>query len=450
MAIFLFALLGCERYNFESAHVELSFSADTLSFDTIFTPIGSTTFSCKVYNRSNKNMVIDEVFLGKRNASPFLMNADGQAGYSLRNLRLAKKDSMFIFIEVQKNQELLLTDQIGFVSGGLEQGSRIELVAYGQEVELFENDTVLRVDCDFTPDKPYLINGNVTIDSGVTATVKASAKLYFGKNCGIIVNGALRAEGLASSPCIFSHPRYKDAWYSTAGGQWQGITVNASGIAKLTYAQLRGARQAFYVLDTLDEATLSCPQLRLSRNKIEYSEIGMNICKGSATVDNCLVVSSSTNAVLVQGGSCEAFHSTFATYETTSGYHSAQVALQNFRIRGKKDTVDAPLKLAHFGNSIIYGSNVNELVIRQRLGAAMDYKLEHCTIKIKSSNLNNFYSVTSDDPKFKDVSKNDFHLSKGSPAVNAGKQDIANSFPLDLEGFDRSVEQDSSMGCYVY
>jgi hypothetical protein len=444
---FLALLWSCERYDFVSdGSVSLKFSADTVSFDTIFSPIGSATFTCKVYNRSSKNLIIDEVFLGKGNASPFLMNVDGRAGYSVRNLRLAKEDSLHIFLEVQKNSaQPLLTDSIVFAMGNTRQ--HLGLMAYAQEVVLFEKDTVLKNAFTFTAEKPYLILGSITVDSSVTATVDAGAKLFFGKNCGIIVNGKLVVNGLSSSPCIFSHPRYKEDWYSDASGQWQGITVNASGKIEAVFAQLQGARQAFYVQDTLSTA-VSKPQLNVSRSKIENSEVGVNVCNGSAHIDNCLIAHSATNALLLQGGTCKVYQATFATYSTAQGYHSAQVVVQNFRLRGVRDTVSAPLDSATFGNCIIYGSNVSELSINQRLGTDMRYQFESCIIKSKAG-LNGFISVKNEDPKFKDVSKNDFHLSENSPAIH-GSKSIADSYKIDLDGFDRTIEQDSSMGCYVY
>jgi hypothetical protein len=447
VALLLLTPWGCERYDFERVHVPLHFSADTVSFDTIFTPIGSTTFACKVYNRSDRQLLIDEVRLHKGGGSPFAMNVDGRTGASVRGIRLARRDSLFIFLEVKKNEALLLTDHIVFVTGGAEQRG-VELVAYGQAVVLIDRDTTLRGNHAFTSEKPYLITGSLTVDSGATLTVEGGAKLYFGKGCGITVSGTLNANGLPSSPCLFSHPRYKDAWYGTAGGQWQGITVSGSGKAALAHAQLRGARQGFTVLDTLGEA--AAPQLRLARSKIEYAEGGMSLCGGSAVADNCRVVHSLTSAVQVQGGSCEAYHCTFAAYDLEAHQrHGAQVALQNFRVRSKRDTVDAPLRRAYFGNSIIYGSNASELTIRQRPGAAMEYRLESCAVKGKP-NQNGFIGVITGDPKFRDVGKGDFRLSEGSPAINAGKPEVANSFPKDLEGFDRSAEQDTSMGCHAY
>ena len=41
----------------------LSFSTDTLVFDTVFTTIGSTTLSFKIYNSDQRSLKIDEIEL---------------------------------------------------------------------------------------------------------------------------------------------------------------------------------------------------------------------------------------------------------------------------------------------------------------------------------------------------------------------------------------------------
>ena len=42
---------GCKKDTIVSEEGELSFSSDTVTFDTVFTTIGSATLSFKIYNR---------------------------------------------------------------------------------------------------------------------------------------------------------------------------------------------------------------------------------------------------------------------------------------------------------------------------------------------------------------------------------------------------------------
>lgn len=455
----LLALLAlavrCEQQEFTSdTSATLYFSSDTLNFDTIFSSFGSTTFSCKVYNTSDKNLRFDEVLLQGRDASPFRMNVDGRAGYSVSNVKLARRDSLFIFIEVKKNKNLLLSDVILFIVNGTELSSRLEVVAYGQDAVMLDKDTALPDGYTFTADKPYILGGAVAVDSGATVAVAAGAKLYFGAKSGMAVSGTLKVEGTPENPCIFSFPRYNDLWYKEATGQWEGISITASGRASVRYARIRGARHAFAVTDTLGLADSA--QLTLKNSVVEYAEIGVLSHSGKVNADNCLFANHLSNAALIEGGSCNFYSCTFAA----SASRGTLVALQNYRLREKSryryDTIPAPLSAAYFAGCIIYGKNVNELSVRELSGQAtpMLFRLESCMVKLGSSfdlsNGERYVNVTAQNPEFRNASENDFHLSEKSPAINAGQESIAHRYPIDADGYDRRISSDKSLGCYAY
>ena len=56
----------------------VSFSVDTLLFDTVFTTIGSTTRYLKVYNNYNDDITINSISLAKGGNSSFQLNIDGE------------------------------------------------------------------------------------------------------------------------------------------------------------------------------------------------------------------------------------------------------------------------------------------------------------------------------------------------------------------------------------
>lgn len=54
---FAVSLTPCRNdFDFESRTGGLEFSKDTVYLDTVFTNIGSSTYTLKVYNRSDKNI----------------------------------------------------------------------------------------------------------------------------------------------------------------------------------------------------------------------------------------------------------------------------------------------------------------------------------------------------------------------------------------------------------
>src|SRR5580704_16503205 len=60
-----------------SSAAAISFSQQTVFFDTVFTTVGSTTQYLKVYNTNNQKIVISNVQLVHGNNSLFRLNVDG-------------------------------------------------------------------------------------------------------------------------------------------------------------------------------------------------------------------------------------------------------------------------------------------------------------------------------------------------------------------------------------
>ena len=66
---------------------QLSFSQDTVSFDTIFSGITSPTERVRVYNKNDKGLRIKNVRLESGGTSGFMMNVDGQNGTSINDVQ---------------------------------------------------------------------------------------------------------------------------------------------------------------------------------------------------------------------------------------------------------------------------------------------------------------------------------------------------------------------------
>ena len=78
----------------------LSFSVDTLLFDTVFSTVGSATRYLKVYNNSNNDINLNSVYLSRGESSPFRINVDGESGNSVNDVLIRKDDSLYIFADV--------------------------------------------------------------------------------------------------------------------------------------------------------------------------------------------------------------------------------------------------------------------------------------------------------------------------------------------------------------
>ncbi|MGL4908249.1 MAG: hypothetical protein ACRC3G_02860, partial [Bacteroidales bacterium] len=430
----------------------LNFSTDTLNFGTVFSPLGSTTFVCKVYNRSEKNLIFDEVRLRQGGKSPFLMIVDGRAGESIKNVRLAKQDSLFILVEVKKSSLSILMDEIIFFSRGTELDSKLYLEAFAEDVILIESDTLLDHNVIFTSQRPYVLQGDIIIGELASLTLEAGAILYFAREKGIIVNGHLNINGTKTSICQLTHLRSKEDYYSTALREWKGIVINARGQSIIEYANIKGAETGITIMDT---STILNEQkhLTLTKSVVNYCEYGLHGRQAILNVDNSEITNCSKNAILIEGGEVRFYNTTVATFSSNSiQYHLSQLSLRNFWLR-ERDTIVTSLKEALFAGCIIYGSNESELNIQQTNKQVMDYLFDHCILRV-SPNFNldspSFFRIMTGFPSFLSLSRSDFRIHSQSIARNANSKENAKLFPIDLLGNNRLEIDDLSIGCYAF
>ena len=124
--------MGCREYQVsDDPTLRLSFSTDTLCFDTVFTAQGSATAQVMVYNRNASALIVDRVWLTDGKA--FFVNVDGEPQLDrLTNLQINGGDSAFVFIRVEidptgSNTPLLVTDQLHFhLANGTTQQIELE------------------------------------------------------------------------------------------------------------------------------------------------------------------------------------------------------------------------------------------------------------------------------------------------------------------------------------
>ena len=136
------ACSSCRKDFFaESGPGQLSFSNDSILFDTVFTTIGSATKKFVVYNNNNNPVTIETIRLAQDNSSDvYRINVDGMPIEQSQNIKLAPNDSLFLFIEVtinpnNQNTPFLVNNQLEFTTNGKTQ--LIDLVAFGQNANFY-------------------------------------------------------------------------------------------------------------------------------------------------------------------------------------------------------------------------------------------------------------------------------------------------------------------------
>ncbi|WP_276979572.1 hypothetical protein [Flavobacterium filum] len=424
------SLTSCRNdFEFEPSQGGLEFSKDTVYLDTVFTNIGSSTYTLKVYNRSNKNISIPSIRLGKGLDSKYRMTVDGIVGNNriFENVEMLAKDSMYIFIEVTADvaaanpTDFLYTDQILFGNGTTEQ--KVELVTliqdayflYPQRFDdgtyeninigdspvrgflLDENDPINGNEYIWNNTKPYVIYGYAAVPANKTLVVEAGARIHFHAESVLIIGdqGSIKVNGeISNNPdnplqnhVIFQGDRLEPL-YEDVPGQWGAIWLTqGSKNNEFTNCIIKNGIVGLLI----DGNTgLSNPEADVKLKNVQiYDHSNYGILARNAYMKGENVVINSAGQIALAcsyGGKYNFNHSTFNNNWASS--KQVSVFLNNF-IEGADPEI-LPLEEATFTNCIIYGSNQLQMLINKKDHPTFNYKFDHCLIKF--NNINNVYS----------------------------------------------------------
>lgn len=431
IVVLIASLSSCRSdFDFEPSVGGLEFSKDTVYLDTVFTNIGSSTYTLKVYNKSDKNIAIPSIRLNKGQNSKYRLMVDGMSGKEFSNVEMLAKDSMFVFIEVTEDvanvnpADFLYTDFIEFGIGTSQQ--KVELVTLIQDAYfiypqrtlnsnntytyeelnlgtvaepqnirvsyLDQNDPINGNELIWNNSKPYVIYGYAVVPNGEKLEVEAGARIHFHADSGIIVanNASLEVKGEPSltdaleKEVIFEGDRLEPD-FSEVPGQWGTIWLtNGSHSNILNNLTIKNAVIGLYVNGNDGtnsvNATLNNVQIYNCSNIGLYATTGF-IDGKNVVINNCGKASFQGSF----GGSYEFTHCTFANYWAAPNQTCAY--LSNDKING----TSTPLAKANFNNCIIYGSS-NLGISHKNEGGTFNFKYANCLVKFIDTN-NQFANV---------------------------------------------------------
>lgn len=500
-----FCFTSCRNeLDFESSIGTLSFSKETVYLDTVFTNIGSSTYTLKVYNTSDKNISIPRVRLGKGQASNYRLMVDGVPGKEFENVELLAKDSMYVFIEVTSDvaaanpTDFLYTDRIEF--GGAADFQKVELVTLIQDAvfiypersgspnnynyeainlgvddegnpinftgtNLSETDPINGNELHWTDDKPYVVYGYAKIPETKTLVIDPGTRVHFHANSGLIVseNAHLQVDGdlsnteLLENEVIFEGDRLEPN-YADVAGQWGAVWFlpgsNGNNIKNLT---IKNATVGMLVSNNDGTPT---PTIDMMNVQIyNCANVGILARTGNMTGKN-VVINNCGQASLActYGGSYDFTHCTFANFWGSQNQYCLIMSNNNIN--------DSPTNLTNtnFKNCIFYGST-NFGIGLEKFSGTLDYKFNNCLIKFVDTYnqfaTNPLYAfsdtskyvgciiatnTTTNIPYFKNTTKNNFGITENSICIN----NADNSFSTFVDILGNSRATSSDIGAYEY
>lgn len=503
LAGLMISLTSCRNdFEFEPSTGNLTFSRDTVYLDTVFTNIGSSTYTLKVYNRSNKDIKIPTIRLGEGDQSKYRLMIDGDGigsgtvpGRIFHDVELLAKDSMFIFIETTidyteyANNEttFLYTDRIEFDSGSNFQ--KVELVTLVQdaiflfparnEEGLYEavptSETDERLIYGFnlsheengdefiwTNQKPYVVYGMAVVPTGETLNVQAGARVHFHADSGLIVRngGVLNVNGAPSAELenevIFEGDRLEPG-FASVPGQWLTVWLQDGSRADIKNLTLKNALIGI----RMDGNDGTPDTFKLHNTKIYNSSIsGLQSRNGTVQGTNLVINNAGMAAMECRGGSYDFKHCTFANY--FNSYNQVPVLITDYF-----DTEEARYVSdmdAVFSNCILYGSSNYGLLFDRVETLQFNYAFRNCLIKFNDFNNqfqdNPLYSFeggsypgsliakTSSEflPEFENPQQNQLNISNESAANGAADFAVSQLVPADVINNPRANPSD--IGAY--
>jgi hypothetical protein len=469
-----------QDFIFAPSSGNLSFSKDTVYLDTIFSNIGSSTYTLKVYNTSDEDILIPSIKLSKGQESNYRMNVDGLIGNGaligkeFENIELLARDSMYVFIEttidifplVENETQFLYTDVIVFENtSGVQKVELVTLVrdavfifpnrdaegvvetlAFDTDGDGVDDETSVRgrflqdSELTFTNEKPYVVYGYAAVGDGKTLNINPGARIHFHEDSGLLItnNASLHVNGLPSldlelleNEVVFEGDRLEPL-YENVPGQWQTIWLfNGSTDNVINYATIKNG-----TIGVLSDGNQQDPTKLEINNSQVYNQSNFGIL-GRATsiiaeniVINNIGLSSFAGTV---GGNYNVTHSTIANYWTSSFRQYPALLLNNFIVDSENTVTTNPLVAANFTNCIIYGNDSPELFLENKNSEDFNFKFTNSLIYFDDPN-GNFSSpeydfsdttlyenvIFNNNPQFLDPFNNKLNIPFGSPAEGAG------------------------------
>jgi hypothetical protein len=468
----LLVIFSCRKQDEISYNsgLKLSFSADSVVFDTVFSSIGSATQKLMIYNNNKERLNISTIRLSNGADSPFRMNIDGLSGEELHDIEIPGNDSLFVFMRVtidptDSNNPFIVEEDLLIESNNNQQS--VKLVAWGQDavyiladqqIDGFPPFNIIADSLEttvWTAEKPYVIYGYALINSYGTLRIEAGARIHFHDQSGLwsYSEGQLIVAGTAEQPVIFRGDRLESQEgldYRNVPGQWDRIWLmeaRAGADHQISHAIIRNAYIGIQA-ESFFKPTEAA--LRIDNTVIE-NHTGKGILSRLYAIEakNLIVANCGEQAILLTaGGDYRFIHTTIANNWNNSVRNGASVIFTNY-FDLQPETV-FPFRF-FMANSIIYGSNREEINYEFLAGADTSYRFENCLVKTERrlSNWPGFVnSIANEDPLFKDYENFNFRPDTLSPVIGKGKMEFALEVPLDLDGISRTESPD--LGAYQF
>lgn len=309
ICLFMGSCMDDERFT-TSSSAFLSFSSDSISLDTIFSNVPSSTRDFWIHNNNSEGIRINSVRLAKGRASVFRVNIDGidltRIGSS-NDVEIPGKDSIRVFVEAtpgtqnelapnEISDDLLLTLESG-------QEQKVNLKIWAWDALTLRNYHV-KAQETFTSDKPIVIYDGLTVDSNAVLSLLPGTTLYFNANAGLHVYGTLRSVGTQEANVVMRGSRLDRLFdylpYDRTPGQWNGVRIYPSSTDNmLQYTDIHSTYNGI-VIDSCDATPF---KLGINASTVHNCQgYGIKSTNAKVVIFNSQITNTLKDCIFADGG----------------------------------------------------------------------------------------------------------------------------------------------------
>lgn len=471
---------ACQKEVFTTNGADkLTFSVDTLRFDTVFTALGSATRILKAYNSSTKSIRISNIYLENGAQSKFRINVDGLPGATFSDIEIPPEDSLYIFAEVTIDPDAPLSESPFIVEENLifETNGNVQpvvLEAFGQNANYlpsrFFADSIVLYDCGgdewvWDDPRPYVVYGVLVFDN-CTVRMPAGTRVYVHGglariqtdstpvtyNDGFLAfrqNAQLIVEGTVDNPVIFEDDRLESEFDDTPG-QWTGLWLQGGQGHSLSHCIIRNS-----IVGIRADSSVN---LRMDNTQVyNTTSSGLLALHASVQAENCLFYGNTGFSIQLEYGGDYDF--TYCT-ATSYGVNGDALRMSNVLCGDAlcEQFVINPLN-ARFRNCILLGGRKDQIALFDRTegGNDFDYRMTHCITKVDDLLDDNQYpdffdfcnpclNLESADTVFVNIDENNYRLDTLASKANGYAAPIS-GLDFDLDGKMRDAAMPDA-GCF--
>lgn len=392
LAAWMLLLIGCsKRYGRDESAEGVSFSVDTVRFDTVMHSRVSSIRRVSLRNRSNQPVWLKRIWLEGSRSDAFHVVVDGVRLCDFTGATIPRNDSL-VFVLSQYTEEYTadVFEQLDVCVEVVVASDTLSLPVRGWNAGWSELQHAISSDVVIPKGGIRYVEQQAEVQNTATLIIEPGATLIFGDGARLLVWGRLVARGAVDARVSFL-PQRMEPYYMRKPGQWTGVVVEAgSRGVELLHTDVRCAVVGLQVKGKPNKETVSLENCRILYSSLDGVQLSGGV---EATVKGSILGQNYRHGVALVGAKADLTHCTVCV-ESMPPHSQLGEGLW-------LDDGDGKAEITLF-NSILWGDRVSEVGVRGQVKGVGRMFASHSVLKILEENLRDaqyFDGCTVGDPR---------------------------------------------------